>query len=115
MPETKSQADLLYAQLEDYKNEYKTSILDEANQEKIKSAGDLFHTNCTTAIKQAMPVLEKDLGWGDYLKNLLKTLVQAIVKVISFGYKDVFFAHKKSTASTIAQITEQELKMKGDF
>ncbi|MCC5792123.1 MAG: hypothetical protein JJT82_05880 [Legionellaceae bacterium] len=50
------------------------------------------------AINQAMPILQKDLGWGDYLQNVLKKIANAVAYVMSAGYQTDFFAQKKSLA-----------------
>ncbi len=44
----------------------------------------LFLKNASHAIKEAIPCLQKDLGWGDYLKNLLKQLINAITTGLAF-------------------------------
>lgn len=43
-------------------------------------ANILFISTCKTVIDEAKPILEKDLSWGEYLKNLLKTMVNAVIR-----------------------------------
>jgi len=45
---------------------------------------DLFLKNASTAIKKAIPILQKDLSWSDYLDNLLKQLINAITTGLAF-------------------------------
>ena len=41
-------------------------------------------------------VLERDLNWGPFLNNLLKTIVNALILVVSFGQVNNFFTLEKS-------------------
>ncbi|CEG57620.1 hypothetical protein [Legionella fallonii] len=49
------------------------------SKEQIDLAKTVFIDYCTTAINCAKPLLEKELGWGDFLTNLLKSLVNVMI------------------------------------
>lgn len=55
-----------------------------------KTASSTFIETCSNAMNAAMPNLENDLGWGDYLKNMLKQLANVvgygIAKITTFGF-----------------------------
>lgn len=70
-----------------------------------------FKTDCKQAIDQAKPVLERDLGWGAYLKNLLKTLANAIVFTISIGQAPSFFSLKKPASLSAVSDAEKDLDL----
>jgi uncharacterized protein YukE len=72
----------------------------------LKKAGDEFAMTCSTAIKTAMPIWEKDLGWGDYLLNILKKITSCI---ITLGTNSNFFARKESELKKT--INEIEMKL----
>lgn len=52
----------------------------------------------------AMPTLQRDLGWGDYLANLTKEICNTVTKAASFGFHGGFFDTKKSDAVEEAEI-----------
>jgi hypothetical protein len=49
-------------------------------------------------IDKAIPTLQRDLGWGDYLANLAKEICNTVTKAASFGFHGGFFDTKKSNA-----------------
>ncbi|MCK1871935.1 OPT/YSL family transporter, partial [Legionella pneumophila] len=53
--------------------------------------------------------LEKDLGWGDYLKNLLKCLGNAVITVFTFGYQQGFFAYARPDSAKAVEKAEEDL------
>jgi hypothetical protein len=67
------------------KDQYITDRLNPAI--KILDANTSFVQKCKTLINEAKPILEKDLdlGWGDYLIELLQTIVNAITWTVTFG------------------------------
>lgn len=85
----------------------KTNKVDE-----IRLAKHQFQSRCRSAINQAMPVLERDLGWGDFLINLLKTILNGAIRLGTAGYCTTFFNYKRSDSvndvEQIAQITCSE-------
>lgn len=93
--------------LEEARNQYAADLKNP--KMKLEDAGFKFKDACKTGIDNAKPILEKDLGWGDYLKNLLKTLANAIVKVVSFGTSKGFFTPAKSESLKAVEKTEQDL------
>ncbi|MDI1351342.1 MAG: hypothetical protein PSV35_01015 [bacterium] len=68
-----------------------------------------FKEKCQTAVYDAQPVLDKDLSWGDYLKNLLKTLVNALIWTVSFGQVNSFFAYATPPLAKTTDMIEQDL------
>ncbi|MCL9683088.1 hypothetical protein [Legionella maioricensis] len=50
------------------------------------------------AIEEATPTLERDLGWGDYLKNLFKKLANIVMSAVRCGGEpSTFFAIERSS------------------
>lgn len=68
-----------------------------------------FLNACKTAIDKAKPILQKDHNLGDYLTNLLKSLANLVVKVVSSN-PQVFFKPKETTAAAAA-IAEVDQKL----
>lgn len=48
-----------------------------------------FQAECVSAIRIARPILENDLGWNDYIQNLLKTFANKIYATV--GKEHLFF------------------------
>lgn len=65
-----------------------------------------FKTACTTDIKEARRALKGELGWGDYLLNLIKNIANVVVSIFSSANKSGFF----SVAQTEAQTNVKQLK-----
>jgi hypothetical protein len=65
-----------------------------------ESLGDkkYFVTQTKALVDKAIPTLQRDLGWGDYLTNLAKEICNIETKAASFGFHGGFFDTKKSNA-----------------
>ncbi|CEG57180.1 ankyrin repeat domain-containing protein [Legionella fallonii] len=94
-----------------FRDEYHDALLNEPRVD-MKIAGNRFNDSCTLAITNAKQVLERDLGWGDYLGNLLKALVNAVVWVFTVGNSNAFFPYKKAESLEAIEQEEQNLKQK---
>src|SRR3990167_2451297 len=62
----------------------------------INESTHIFIGQCQSSINAAMPILESDFNWSDYLSNLLKSIANAIFWVISFGKCNNFFTPIRS-------------------
>jgi len=81
-----------------------------ANEMSPRQAELLFKTACRDAIKIAQPVLENDLTWGPYLKNLLKIFANTVLKVVSFGcYSGRFFTLAETQSGKAVKATRNHL------
>ncbi|KTD54694.1 hypothetical protein [Legionella quateirensis] len=106
-PEAKDKALELLNTLKNAKSE----AFSNPSQESVAT----FRTKAISAIKEATPVLQRDLGWGDYLVNLTKMIVNAVTstvaQVFTFGYSNHqgFFTIKQSDANKDAQKLETDL------
>jgi hypothetical protein len=60
--------------------------------------------------KKTRNVLERDLGWGAFLSNLLKTIVNILITGVTFGTVNNFFSLEKS--ETIREIDEKKGSLK---
>ncbi|WP_152571684.1 hypothetical protein [Legionella norrlandica] len=103
-------AEKLLLALESARNEYEIDLKNPHTD--IENAGKQFKQKCETAINKAKPILEKDLGWGDYLKNLLKTLVNAVIWTVTFGNVNTFFPYARSASIQAVEQAEQDLIQK---
>ncbi|MBL7480615.1 hypothetical protein [Legionella bononiensis] len=89
----------------------KSEAFSNPSQESVTA----FKIKATLAIKEATPVLQRDLGWGDYLVNLTKMIVNAVTATVAqgftFGYSSHqgFFTLKQSDANKDAQKLETDL------
>jgi hypothetical protein len=70
-----------------------------------------FNSACKSAINVAKPVLERDLGWGDYLVNLLKALVNAVVWIVSCRTVNAFFSYANSISLNAVEQAERDLDL----
>ena len=77
----------------------------------IAQASTEFKEVCAILINNAKPLLENDLAWGDYLKNLLKMIVNAVVGAGSFGGRDNFFPLKPSESTRAIVEVERNLDL----
>ncbi len=69
-----------------------------------------FTEQCRQLIIKAMPTLEKDLSWGDYLKNLLKLLMNAVIGLFSSNPNRLFpLTRPESVISIENSMKELEL------
>ncbi|CEG57703.1 Dot/Icm T4SS effector AnkK/LegA5 [Legionella fallonii] len=111
--EAKDVAKNLHAMLLEARDDYFVQLVNgRENGETIDAdkAGQRFKKRCRLAIDAAMPVLEKDLGWGGYLKNILKAIVNAVIYVVTVGHVNSFFTYSKSDASKAATVADEELQ-----
>ena len=68
-----------------------------------------FNYACTQIIAKVRPVLERDLGWGDYLTNLLKTIVNTTISIVTLGQVGTFFTPKQSQSLAHTEKAIKEL------
>lgn len=102
-------AKILLRQLQETRDQY---AIDLANpQINFKEAGLKFKEASNLVIQQAKPILEKDLGWGEYLKNLFKVIVNAIVFCVTFGASQGFFATTRAKSAEAVEKAESELEL----
>lgn len=101
-------------ELLDTLRKYKEESFNDPSREKLIS----FAQNTKRAIQEATPILQKDLGWGDYLANLAKQLVNAVTFAVAYavtfgttGHQG-FFALKSSLAVSQSQNLDEELNSK---
>lgn len=96
----------LLEKLDDARNDYARGLENPfPNAKALKTT--LLQT-CQLAINDAKPVLEKDLGWGDYLSNLLKSFANIFIGVFS-NQRNSFYAIKRSDSAIAVETTEYEL------
>lgn len=75
-----------------------------------------FRAHTDQYIREATPMLQKDLGWGDYLSNLSAQIVNAvttcIAQMVTFGKSQHqgFFSIKHSQANKDVQELEKDIK-----
>lgn len=79
----------------------------------VSTAKMLFKDQCEQLITNATPVLARDLEWGDYLVNLLKTITNAIIWVTTFGQVNSFF--KLVPCESLQAVEEMEKALDGIF
>ncbi|MFO3113626.1 Dot/Icm type IV secretion system effector Lgt3/LegC5 [Legionella pneumophila serogroup 2] len=98
-------------ELLDTLRKYKEEAFNDPSREKLIS----FAQSTKRAIQEATPILQKDLGWGDYLTNLAKQLVNAVTFAVAYavtfgttGHQG-FFALKSSLAVSQSQNLEGAL------
>ncbi|HAT1771660.1 TPA: type IV secretion protein Dot [Legionella pneumophila] len=92
------------------RDEYERDL--RANEFSQELAGRKFKLACQDAVKIAKPVLEKDLGWGDYLKNLLKCLGNAVITIFTFGGQQGFFAYARPDSAKAVEKAEEDLGLR---
>lgn len=92
------------------RDEYERDL--RANEFSPELAGRKFKLACQDAVKIAKPVLEKDLGWGDYLTNLLKCLSNAVITVFTFGCQQGFFAYARPDSAKAVEKAEEDLGLR---
>ncbi|TAL62783.1 MAG: hypothetical protein EPN84_05965 [Legionella sp.] len=59
-----------------------------------------FMDACKTALEEAKPTLEEDIGWGEYLENLWNRLIDFCKSVM--GMKTGFFENKSEYSKSIS-------------
>ncbi len=93
-PEAANKASNLLIKLYIARDNYSAAL---SSNSDFKTAGVDFETACEQAIKEATPILERDLGWGDFLKNILKSIGNAIISVFTTN-QNAFFQYTKSSS-----------------
>ena len=58
---------------------------------RSESNKETFIESCNNLIDSAKPTLSKEPGWGEYLIILAKKLASAVIRCLTFGYKQAFF------------------------
>ncbi|HIG0326514.1 TPA: Dot/Icm T4SS effector LegC6 [Legionella pneumophila] len=102
-------AKILLRQLQEARDQY---VVDLTNpQTSFNEAGLQFKEACKLAIQDAKPILEKDLGWGEYLKNLLKVMVNTIAFCVTFGASQGFFATTRAKSALAVDEAESALEL----
>lgn len=104
------QAQKLLASLTLARTQYQANL-----QSKMPAdqANKIFKADCTVAINEAKPILERDLGWGDYLNNILKALVNALITGVTFGYSRNFFTPVRSQSVLLIEQAEKDFELEG--
>ncbi|HAT8180415.1 TPA: hypothetical protein JA361_13395, partial [Legionella pneumophila] len=98
-------------ELLDTLRKYKEEAFNEPSREKLI----YFAQNTKRAIQEATPILQKDLGWGDYLANLAKQLANVVTSAVAYAVTfgatkhQGFFALKSSLAVSQTQNLEEAL------
>ncbi|MCL9683750.1 hypothetical protein [Legionella maioricensis] len=73
-----------------------------------------FNEYCERAIIDAKEVLIRDLDWGNYLINLLKTLANAVIWTVSLGNVNSFFTKEKPASLEAVEEVEQDLRFRSN-
>ncbi|HAT8179186.1 TPA: Dot/Icm secretion system substrate [Legionella pneumophila] len=102
-------AKTLLRQLQETRDQYAVDLKNP--QTNLNEAGLKFKEACKLLIQDAKPILEKDLGWGDYLKNLLKVIVNTIVFGVTFGASQGFFATTRAKSAVAVEEAENDLEL----
>lgn len=88
-----------------------TQLKKKAFQSPSKESLDEFVKHTKQSIKEATPQLQKDLGWGSYLQNLAKQIVNVIFNIASFGLSgSSFFKPQSSSAVETARKVEEDIE-----
>lgn len=74
-----------------------------------EEAGARFKEQCAIAIKAAYPVLERDLGWGDFLVNLLKAIGNAVIWALTVSYVPAFFTPVRAKSVKVVDEAAEDL------
>lgn len=100
-------ANTLIIELESERNQFAKFLENDKLSKQIFC--DNFKNRSSNAINRAKPVLMNDLGWGDYLTNLLKALVNAVTRTVTFGKTHTLFTPVKSESLKAVEQSENEL------
>ncbi len=65
-----------------------------------------FIIEATKAINAAIPILDKELGWGEYLKNLLKTISNAFISATNAIVRSKFTLFSEAKAPMIQEVED---------
>ena len=95
-PEAVEKVKFLLAELTQARDTFYQLYLKTSRVDEIKYAKHQFQARCQNAIHQAMPVLERDLEWRDYLLNLLKVMLNGVVELVTAGNCNTFFSYRRS-------------------
>ncbi len=83
--------------------------------ENVPEATQVFKETCAIAINSVMPTLETDLGWGEYLKNMLKSIANVFIAgAQKFGSSITFFNTNSKSSQAVAE-TGQELQSEEEY
>jgi hypothetical protein len=110
-PKAQLKALELLSKLERTRDAYQTGLRQPSHN--MQELSQTFRNDCYKAVQAARPVLANDLGWGDYLKNLLKSLVNAVVWF--FTGNETFFSLKETPAKEAVDKAWIELALAPNF
>ncbi|EHL32410.1 flotillin family protein [Legionella drancourtii] len=102
-----SKAQESLAQLKKARDEYYIAF-EHPDADRIV-ASENFKKECAAIINKAKPILTRDLGWGDYLGNLLKSLLNIVIYGITLGTVHSFFTSVKSVSLEALEQAESVL------
>lgn len=102
-------ADSLLLRLNTAKEAYETKI--DSSADNWVAASAQFKSDCEDAILSEGKILENDLGWGDYLRNMLIALTEAVARVFSAGKYSGFFTPVKSESSIAVDKLSTDLNL----
>lgn len=83
-----------------------TTLSKDYEAEKLlnnNEAANHFTTRCKQAIETVMPTLDRDLGWGDYLRNMMKQMINIATKILTLRQFGGFFTLKISETTQATQ------------
>lgn len=101
-PHIRGAADTLLTALQTAIQQYATTP---TKTDRVKA----FNNACEEAINNATPILEKELGWGSFLRNLMKKLANGIAQIF---VKEVPFSMETTEHTKTAKTALQALKGK---
>ena len=83
------------------------------SEEEVVVLKKAFIDSCTKAVNEAKSLLEKELGWGDFLTNLLKSFVNTVISGLnlagrSLGAKSQFTFFPPAKAPLLYEIDQIE-------
>ncbi len=90
------------------------------NTDQIELAKLVFLDTCTKVINNAKPLLEKELGWGDFITNLLKSLANVMICATNavtrtFGAKSQFTLFKPTPAPLVPEVEQVEKALRSSI
>ena len=112
-PKAHATAVTLLTNLQAARDEYKSAL--ESYDVKPVDAGKKFKEQCIAAVNAARPVLERDLGWGDFLTNILKAISNVVVAVGTVGYTTNFFPPAETASGKAIKHAEKELDLEDGY
>lgn len=92
-PKALFEAKELLSNLQVARDSYMENLLKDPTNPAL---GTVFKNACKKAIDKAMPILEKDLKWKDYLNNMFKTLCSLIITI---GFKSNLFTRVEAKSA----------------